>query len=90
MNGVVAVMCLVIPGCSGVPGLDKTGTTGCAIGSPDQQPRKNNGPADAGPSDTERAGFEPAVQFDPYAALAKRCFRPLSHLSDLPSKLYLW
>jgi hypothetical protein len=29
----------------------------------------------------ERAGFEPAVGFDPYAALAKRCFRPLSHLS---------
>src|SRR5687767_5629380 len=30
----------------------------------------------------ERAGFEPAVGFNPYAALAKRCFRPLSHLSD--------
>ena len=30
---------------------------------------------------TERAGFEPAVRFDPHAALAKRCFRPLSHLS---------
>ena len=29
----------------------------------------------------ERAGFEPAVRFDPHAALAKRCFRPLSHLS---------
>jgi hypothetical protein len=29
----------------------------------------------------ERAGFEPAVGFDPHAALAKRCFRPLSHLS---------
>jgi hypothetical protein len=29
----------------------------------------------------ERAGFEPAVRFYPYAALAKRCFRPLSHLS---------
>ena len=32
-------------------------------------------------SGAERAGFEPAVGFDPYAALAKRCFRPLSHLS---------
>jgi hypothetical protein len=30
----------------------------------------------------ERAGFEPAVGFDPHAALAKRCFRPLSHLSS--------
>ncbi len=29
----------------------------------------------------ERAGFEPAVGFYPHAALAKRCFRPLSHLS---------
>src|SRR4051812_21772765 len=32
----------------------------------------------------ERAGFEPAVGFNPYAALAKRCFRPLSHLSGVP------
>jgi hypothetical protein len=38
---------------------------------------------DALANQAERAGFEPAVQFDPYAALAKRCFRPLSHLSDL-------
>ncbi len=30
----------------------------------------------------ERKGFEPLVQFYPYAALAKPCFRPLSHLSD--------
>ena len=30
----------------------------------------------------ERAGFEPAVGFYPHAALAKRCFRPLSHLSS--------
>jgi integrase len=34
--------------------------------------------------ETERAGFEPAVGFDPHAALAKRCFRPLSHLSETP------
>jgi hypothetical protein len=38
-------------------------------------------PAEAGSFEAERAGFEPAVEFDPYAALAKRCFRPLSHLS---------
>ena len=31
--------------------------------------------------EAERAGFEPAVGFYPHAALAKRCFRPLSHLS---------
>ena len=36
---------------------------------------------DQGRLETERAGFEPAVQFYPHAALAKRCFRPLSHLS---------
>ena len=29
----------------------------------------------------ERAGFEPAVEFNPYDDLANRCFRPLSHLS---------
>src|SRR5262249_31632198 len=28
--------------------------------------------------EAERAGFEPAVGFDPHAALAKRCYRPLS------------
>ncbi len=31
--------------------------------------------------EAERAGFEPAVGFYPHAALAKRCFRPLSHLT---------
>ena len=29
----------------------------------------------------ERAGFEPAVEFDPYDGLANRSFRPLRHLS---------
>ena len=29
----------------------------------------------------ERGGFEPPVGFYTYGALAKRCFRPLSHLS---------
>jgi hypothetical protein len=29
----------------------------------------------------EREGFEPSVAFKGYDALAKRCFRPLSHLS---------
>ena len=29
----------------------------------------------------ERAGFEPAVGFDPYDGLANRSFRPLRHLS---------
>jgi hypothetical protein len=30
---------------------------------------------------TERAGFEPAVRFNPYDGLANRSFRPLRHLS---------
>ena len=29
----------------------------------------------------ERGGFEPPVRYKPYNALAKRRFRPLSHLS---------
>ena len=36
----------------------------------------------------ERAGFEPAVEFDPYDGLANRSFRPLRHLSALISTLY--
>jgi integrase len=32
-------------------------------------------------SRTERGGFEPPIQFDPYSGLANRRFRPLSHLS---------
>ncbi len=32
-------------------------------------------------TEAERKGFEPLVRCYPYAALAKRCFRPLSHLS---------
>ena len=44
-------------------------------------PWKKQEPADTGSFKAERAGFEPAVGFYPYAALAKRCFRPLSHLS---------
>jgi hypothetical protein len=41
---------------------------------------------------TERAGFEPAVGFNPYDGLANRSYRPLRHLStrltiaDLPPK----
>ena len=30
-----------------------------------------------------REGFEPSVAFLGYGALAKRCFRPLSHLTKL-------
>ena len=30
---------------------------------------------------TERAGFEPAVRYDPYTGLANRRIQPLCHLS---------
>ena len=36
----------------------------------------------------ERAGFEPAVEFDPYDGLANRSFRPLRHLSAHTLELY--
>src|SRR3954466_15598039 len=55
----------------------------------DAQDQKLKEPAFAGSFDAERAGFEPAVRFNPYAALAKRCFRPLSHLSRTVRLAYL-
>ncbi len=62
---------------------DKTGTT--TVDSPATYSKDEVRAALVanGSESTERAGFEPAVGFDPHAALAKRCFRPLSHLSDL-------
>lgn len=45
------------------------------------EPPVSQGFHDVCHSVAERAGFEPAVGFYPHAALAKRCFRPLSHLS---------
>jgi hypothetical protein len=32
-------------------------------------------------SETERAGFEPAMEFDPHTRLAGECLQPLGHLS---------
>jgi hypothetical protein len=46
-----------------------------AIGQKCKKPWKNQG------FRAERTGFEPAVGSEPYAELAIRCFRPLSHLS---------
>src|SRR3954447_21886387 len=37
-------------------------------------------PAIVGPG-TERAGFEPAMEFDPHTRLAGECLQPLGHLS---------
>ena len=38
-------------------------------------------PRFAGLFEADGAGFEPAIRFDPYAALAKRCLQPLGHPS---------
>ena len=83
MNGIVKYLCVVV-GIGIVPPLDRDRVGTSAVHPIDvaSQLQKWKEPASAGSFDAERAGFEPAVQFDPYAALAKRCFRPLSHLSE--------
>jgi hypothetical protein len=35
----------------------------------------------AGLAEAERAGFEPAMEFDPHTRLAGECLQPLGHLS---------
>ena len=45
-------------------------------GSPSQKPSVGR---DGG--ETERAGFEPAMEFDPHTRLAGECLQPLGHLS---------
>ena len=72
---------------SGRVQLRTIGETGGADGprGETKQPPASQGFEDdreqSGTIGAERAGFEPAVGFYPHAALAKRCFRPLSHLS---------
>lgn len=65
------------------PDRDKSGTRSVSSEIVDSQQQKSQPFTAVGSFDAERAGFEPAVRFDPYAALAKRCFRPLSHLSGM-------
>ncbi len=82
MNSLVfSLVLLVVPGCYRDQTLDKTGTSGFQFAALDFKTLKKQEPAGAGSFLAERAGFEPAVEFYLYAALAKRCFRPLSHLS---------
>ena len=66
---------------SAVP-LDKTGTSGSEFRSTNAKDLENQAILEHRSNTAERKGFEPLVQFYPYAALAKPCFRPLSHLSD--------
>ena len=61
--------------------LDKTGTTELTKNVDGLQVLNFKALASRGSFLAERAGFEPADRFYPIAALAKRCFRPLSHLS---------
>jgi hypothetical protein len=84
MNGVViSMLLLVISGCAREWVLDKTGTSGVRSATVASQTLEKQEPAEAGSFRAERAGFEPAEGFYPLAALAKRCFRPLSHLSNM-------
>ncbi len=64
--------------------LDKNGTTPLKSECRRTQPVDLTEVATCGSLEAERAGFEPAVSFYTYAALAKLCYRPLSHLSGLP------
>ena len=41
------------------------------------------------PAKTERAGFEPAMEFDPHTRLAGECLQPLGHLSKDSGKASL-
>ena len=63
----LGVVLLVVPGWSQGEILDKTGTTTSESGSGIQKCRENMEPAKAGSMDTERAGFEPAVEFPPHS-----------------------
>ncbi|MDB5311954.1 MAG: hypothetical protein JWO38_6156 [Gemmataceae bacterium] len=78
---VLSLILLVAPGYCWWQPLDKSGTSGSTQTTVPPQTREKKEPAIAGSFVAERAGFEPAVGFYPHAALAKRCFRPLSHLS---------
>ncbi len=82
MSGaVLSLIVLVVPGWYREPDRDKTETSDRAANEYRHETLKKQELAGAGSLPAERAGFEPAVRFYPHAALAKRCFRPLSHLS---------
>jgi hypothetical protein len=68
---------MILPG----PVWHNLGTVRCAKVCQGQNNRENAGVCKLPNWITERTGFEPAVGFDPYADLANRCYRPLSHLS---------
>ncbi len=72
---------LTLPAAEENSNRDKTGTLGWSAPNAMSQSEKSHSLTADGSFEAERAGFEPAVGFDPYAALAKRCYRPLSHLS---------
>ena len=57
MNALVMwVVFLDVPGWTGVGALDTTGTTGCEIRTVRGAVWEKQGPAKAGPKETERAG----------------------------------
>ena len=62
--------------------LDKTGTGGGRSCELKSQSTKSQPLMTAGSLNTERAGFEPAVRFDPHTAFPVPRLRPLGHLSE--------
>ena len=78
---ILTSLCLVLPGWFGPTDRDKTGTSRWKVTSTNKKALENQGFSEARSFNTERGGFEPPERFYPLAALAKRCFRPLSHLS---------
>ena len=78
---VLSTVLLVVTGWCGDRPLDKTGTGPSKTWCLNEKTLEIQGFSEARSFDAEWAGFEPAEQFYPFAALAKRCFRPLSHLS---------
>jgi hypothetical protein len=52
---------------------------------PSEVPVRHKPPVCRQFDETERAGFEPAMEFDPHTRLAGECLQPLGHLSWEPA-----
>ncbi len=66
------------------PALDKTWTRGCKNGNGSLQVPDISSLTNRRSFAAERAGFEPAVRFDPHTAFPVPHLRPLGHLSETP------
>src|SRR5437879_3661046 len=64
---------------------DNSGTKGCAVIEEVSRTSVVQGLAMGASFQAERAGFEPAVRFDPHTAFPVPHLRPLGHLSEITS-----